>query len=80
MLDLPRQLALAVQTHPPLPPPTRPEFTIDEIRDYLKEVYPGYPLPCSLEEIESSTWEYIRPEIYRGMRERRQKGTSASSD
>lgn len=77
LLDLARQLALAIRTCPPPPPPSKPEFSIREVREYLTERYSGYPLPASLEELESSAWEYIRPEIYRGMRDRKQKNSEA---
>jgi len=79
MLDLPRQLSLAVQMCPPAEPPKKPEFTIQEVRDYLTEVYPGCNLPGSIEELDGPVWEYIRPEIYKGMRERKQKSTETSS-
>jgi hypothetical protein len=78
MLDLPRQLGLAVQACPPPALRKRPEFTIDEIRDYLTEFYPGCPLPGSLEELDGAGWLYMCPEIYRGLRERKKNAAKSS--
>lgn len=45
ILDLPRQLALAVQT---CPPPKKYDFTIEDVREYLLRKYPDCTLPISL--------------------------------
>jgi hypothetical protein len=70
MLDLPRQLALAVQTCPPAPPPKRHSFTVNDVREYLSTEYPGCNLPRSLDDLDHPSWGHIRAEVYDAMRER----------
>src|SRR5262249_35344012 len=72
MLDLPRQLALAVQICPPTEPPKKYDFTLHDVRAYLGERYPGCILPNSLEELEKPWWRCMQEEIYNAMRERKQ--------
>jgi Helix-turn-helix domain len=54
ILDLPRQLALAVQTCPPAKPPTTHNFTLEDVHRYLTEKYGDCALPRSLAELD--TW------------------------
>ena len=74
MLDLPRQLALAVQTCPPRPPPKKPDFTIEDVIRYLKKKYgDDCRFPSSLEELEQPWYGYLRPEVYDAMRARKRR-------
>jgi Helix-turn-helix domain len=70
ILDLPRQLALAVQTCPPAPPPKRHNFTVNDVHEYLSTKYPGCYLPRSLDDLDHPSWRHIRAEVYDAMRER----------
>jgi len=72
MRDLPRQLALAVQTCPPPEPEKKRNFTIHDVHEYLTATYPGCWLPRSLDELDSPMWHYMREEIENGIRERRE--------
>jgi len=72
ILDLPRQIALAVQARPPVPPPKKHNFTIQEVHDYLNREYPGCNVPSSLHALEDGTWEHIKEEIYDVMSKRNQ--------
>ena len=74
ILDLPRQLALAVQT---CPPPKKRDFTIEDVHDYLTGKYPGCNLPNSLDDLDGPLWQHIQWEIYDAMRERNQNRTDA---
>jgi hypothetical protein len=69
MLDLPRQLALAVQS---CPPPKKQDFTIEDVHRYLKEKYGDCSLPNSLEELERPWYECLRYEVYDAMRARKE--------
>jgi hypothetical protein len=73
MLDLPRQLGLAVQEYRPPPPPTPPKeypFTLEELHDYLREKYGNCRLPRSLGELDAEYWPRMLPEIYEAFRMR----------
>ena len=70
MLDLPRQLALAVQT---CPPPKKHDFMIEDVHRYLKEKYGDCRLPSSLEELERPWYEHLRYEVYDAMRLERKR-------
>lgn len=75
LLDLPRQLALAVQTCPPAKPEKPLEkhnFTLEQVHDYLKGKYGNCTLPKSLEEFESPRFDCIRKEVYAALRARKQ--------
>jgi hypothetical protein len=72
ILDLPRQLALAVQT---CPPPKKREFTIEDVRDYLTGKYPGCNLPNSLDDLDGPFWQHIQWEVYDAMRQRNRNRT-----
>jgi len=79
ILDLPRQLALAVQEYPPPPPPKPPReysFTIEDVCHYLREEYDDCPLPRSLAELDTSPWDCVRREIYEAMRVKNKKQVS----
>ncbi len=67
ILDLPRQLALAVQAHPPAKPKEERAYTIKDVQEYLTRTYPGCYLPPSLDALENGTWEHIKWEIYDAM-------------
>jgi hypothetical protein len=67
ILDLPRQLALAVQT---CPPPKKRGYTIEDVHGYLTEKYPGCIMPPSLEDLDGPLWQHIQREVYDAMRER----------
>jgi len=76
ILDLPRQLALAVQEYPPpVPPKPSPEysFTIEDVWEYLREEYHDCPLPRSLAELDTSQWDGVRSEILEAMRTKNEK-------
>ena len=75
--DLPRQIALAVQTCPPTPPPQKHDFTIEDVHAYLTGKYPGCNLPNSLDELDGSLWQHIQWEVYDAMRSRNQNRTDA---
>ena len=71
ILDLPRQLALAVQECPPPPPPEPPpeySFTLEDVCQYLRETYGDCYLPESLAELDDWRLEYMRREILEAMR------------
>jgi|SRR5436190_18738217 len=76
--DLPRQLALAVQTCPPAKPRRRHDFTIQDVHDYLTEEYPGCYLPRSLDDVDHPSWGHLRAEIYDAMRERNRPNVDAT--
>ena len=78
ILDLLRQLALAVQTCPPAEPPKKLGFMIEDVRAYLAETYPGCHLPRSLEELDAPWWQYMKQEIDDAMRERNKNCTKSS--
>jgi hypothetical protein len=63
ILDLPRQLALAVQICPPTEAPKKPAFTIEEVRAYLSETYPGCNLPHSLDDLDAPWCQDIKREV-----------------
>jgi hypothetical protein len=70
MLDLPRQLSLAVQI---CPPPKKPDFTIEDVREYLSREYPNCTLPNSLDELNS--WRFplsVQSEVWDAMRKRKE--------
>jgi helix-turn-helix protein len=72
MLDLPRQLALAVET---CPPPKKYDFTIEDVREYLRRTYPECTLPNSFDELNS--WRFstsVRSEVWDAMRKRKEGG------
>lgn len=76
ILDLPRQLALAVQECPPPPPPEpslKSFFTIEEVWQYLREKYGRCLLPRTLEELDTPRFDHIRPEILEAMRMKNKK-------
>jgi biotin operon repressor len=76
ILDLQRQLGLAVQEYSPPPPPKPPpeySFTIEEVWQYLREEYDDCPLPRSLAELDTCQWDGIRSEICEAMRIKNQK-------
>ena len=77
MLDLPRQLALAVQTCPPPEPPKKPTFTVEDVRAYLTETYPGCILPRSLDDLDAPWCHYIKREVYEAMLERNKNRTNS---
>ena len=77
ILDLPRQLALAVQT---CPLSKAHDFAIEDVHDYLTRTYPGCDLPDSLDELDSSRWDYIRSEVYAAMRNRPKAKTKESAN
>lgn len=79
MLDLPRQLALAIQTCPPAALSKKHDFTLEDLRAYLAEKYPGCDLPNSVEDFEKPFWQPIRAEVYEVMRERTQNRTDAAT-
>lgn len=59
ILDLPRQLALAVQKFPPPKVPQAPkehDFTVEDVCAYLREEYVDCRLPRSLAEFNDWTW------------------------
>jgi Helix-turn-helix domain len=71
MIDLPRQLALAVQAWPP---PKKYDFTIEDVIRYLKEKYgDDCSFPRSLEELDGPWYRYLRDEVYDAMRGRKGK-------
>jgi hypothetical protein len=70
LLDLPRQLALAVKMRPPQRLPKEHNFTIHDVNDYLITTYPGSRLLSSLEELDKPRWGYMREEIYDAMSKR----------
>jgi Helix-turn-helix domain len=70
ILDLPRQLALAIKACPPARPPKKYNFTIQEVHDYLSTEYPGCILPRSLDDLDHPSWGHIRAEVYDAMRKR----------
>jgi len=80
ILDLPRQLALAVQTCPPAPPPKKHNFSIKDVHDYLSTKYPGCNLPKSLDDLDDPYWRHIQAEVYDAMRERSQNSKHPSPD
>ncbi len=74
ILDLPRQLALAVQT---CPPPKKYDFTIEDVREYLLRKYPDCTLPISFDELNS--WrvpDSVQSEVRDAMRKRNDSGDS----
>jgi hypothetical protein len=73
ILDLPRQLGLAVQVYPPPPPPKEYPFTLDDVIQYLREKYDCCTLPRSLDELETWYWDGIRDEIYKAMRKKKEE-------
>jgi hypothetical protein len=76
ILDLPRQLALAVRECPPPPPPEPPpeySFTLEDVCQYLREKYGDCYLPQSLAELDDWRLEYMRPEILEAMRMKNKK-------
>jgi hypothetical protein len=78
MLDLPRQLSLAVQI---CPPPKKPDFTIEDVREYLSREYPYCALPNSLDELNS--WRFplsVQSEVRDAMRAQKEKQGDHSSD
>jgi hypothetical protein len=77
IVDLPRQLALAVRAFPPA---RKPDFTIEDVHRYLKETYGDCVLPSSLEELDRPWYEYLRREVYDAMRAQKEKQGDHSSD
>src|SRR5215469_6951976 len=80
ILDLPRQLALAVQECPPPPPPEPPpeySFTLEDVCQYLREKYGDCYLPHSLAELDNWSLGYMRPEILEAMQERNKNRPNA---
>lgn len=76
ILDLPRQLALAVEECPPPPPPKPPpeySFTIEEVCEYLREQYRDLRLPHSLAELDTWRFDSIRSQILEAMRMKNKK-------
>jgi hypothetical protein len=69
ILDLPRQLGLAVQEFPPRKPKQYP-FTLDDVCQHLREEYDNPVLPRSLEDLDTSPWRDIRQEIFEALKER----------
>jgi len=66
-LDLPRQLAFAVEEFPPpkpAPPPKEYPFTLQDVWQYLRETYGDCRLPRSLAELDTESWDGMRQEIY----------------
>ena len=80
MLDLPRQLALAVQTCPPPTPPKKHGFAIEDVHRYLREKYGDCALPRSLEELDGPWFECIRDEVYDAMRTQKKKQVDRPTD
>jgi len=72
LLHLPEQLELAFRA---CPPPREPEFTIEEIREFLGKKYPGCTLPKSLKEFDGVFYESIRLEVYAEMRRQKLSAT-----
>jgi hypothetical protein len=71
LLDLPRQLALAVQAFPPKKKKVH-DFTIEDVHQYLRRKYGDCLVPASLEDLDESwEWETIRGEVYAAMRNRK---------
>jgi Helix-turn-helix domain len=73
ILDLPRQLALAVQECPPPEPPPKYSFTLEDVCQYLREKYGDCRLPHSLEELDDWRLGYMRSEILEAMRMKNKK-------
>ena len=68
ILDLPRQLALAIQKFPPLKPPPPPKeysFTIEEACEYLCQTYGNCRLPQSLPSKPYGSSGRLRPDVRR---------------
>ena len=77
IIDLPQQLALAVEVCPPPEPPRKHDYTLQEVHDYLTATYQRCYLPTSVEELDKPWLEYMRDEIENGIRERRKNRTNA---
>ena len=73
ILDLPRQLALAVQEYPPPKAPSEYPFTLEDVWQYLREKYDNCVLPRTMAELDTSRWENMRPEILEAMRMKSKK-------
>ncbi len=76
ILDLPRQLGLALQEFPPPKPPKEYPFTLEDACQYLREKYGDCPLPRSLAELDTWYWHEIRPEILAAMQTKNKKKVS----
>ena len=71
LLDLPRQLALAVQAFPPKKKKVH-DFTIEDVHQYLRRKYDDCLVPASLEDFDKRwEWETIRGDVYAAMRNRK---------
>lgn len=75
--DLPRQLGMAALAHPDPVEKQKPEFTIEEIRDYLTQKFGDCYLPDSIEHFENYfAFSSIRSEVYAELREKKKAGRS----
>jgi biotin operon repressor len=76
ILDLPRQLALAVQEYPPPRPPKPPPvypFTLEDVWRYLREKYGDCVLPRTLAALDTPRWDDMRAEILEAMQKKNEK-------
>ena len=73
ILDLLRQVALAVQEFPPPPPPKEYSFTLEDVHQYLRDKYGDCRLPRSLAELDTWYWHEILPEILEAMQIKNKK-------
>jgi hypothetical protein len=81
ILDLPRQVGLALQEFPPPPPPKEHPFTLEEACEYLREEYgDDCVLPRSLAELDAPYCASIRREICEAMRKKKEKQTHHPSN
>jgi hypothetical protein len=82
MLDLPRQIALAVEECPPspsTPPPKEYPFSLEDACHYLRQKYGDCRLPRSLEELHSPEWHVeVWNEIYEAIQKNKKGPNDAS--
>lgn len=80
MLDLLRQLALAIEECPPATRPKEYPFSLEDACHYLRQKYGDCRLPRSLEELHSSEWHIeVRNEIYEAMQKKQNHGSNDAS-
>jgi hypothetical protein len=73
ILDLPRQLGLALQKYPPVAPPKEYPSTLEEVHAYLLRTYGNCILPRSLADFDDPYWDGIREKAYEVIRKTKER-------